>query len=711
MTTHSLKFKIPSFRFSSLLAVGLAMSIGWGIRGNFGHEYGAGFAGCLAALSVCLFSGRSDWRERILYFGFFGALGWGFGGSVSYMQVISYTESGHFSSQWYGYTCLFIIGFLWASLGGAGTALAAVADRRSLEQLFKPILFVFGAWYLLDLLEDPVSNFLQSQIQFDHTWSRHKSPLYWFDADYLAAFFALLGVGIYDLVDRRGEKIIYLPVIAGACALLLWLLQRLLTGTLFLEKLLSVLTYKLGDVTFIDTATGKPAFDADNLLNNWPQWFGDYPHHVGWVAGLVLGITVYFMIYGKFRNGSSLIVYMAGGWLLSFLAFPVLGSLFFTEIGGLRMTPPRGDDWAGITGVCIGTLFWMKSNSYTPVIIAMLVSGTIGGMGFTGIQWVKQLMMAPGNPRILVEEGILPGSPEFQNSVASWANWQQQNWHSFLEQSYGFVNGIAIAVALGLLASRLPYTTDRKEITGSSDDRKWTLGFAALFILIAIPYVNLFKNVKEWSDQLKPEIWKQVITLSDGSQETIPALWDLPFLGRLPGVDFLNLTPEGWFRLSWFLLAVVYAVIIRRHFKSPLSILSISWLGKGQLIFLMLVWLMVLGNFERALVGWGPSRLLTEWGIYVNSLLATVLVLLVPVERETIWNQGFLAGSLQPLLKKSRQALVVVILVFPMLLLFTNRIIYNYPSYEKLDKKYYHTRFGKEAGWKAKPILKNAEHK
>lgn len=707
MTAPSLR-PAPFFRASTLLLVGLSLSIGWGIRGNFGHEYGAAFAGSLAAITVCLLSGRQDWRERVLYFAFFGALGWGFGGSVSYMQVISYTESGHFASQWYGYTCLFIIGFLWASLGGAGTALAAVADRRSLEQLFRPVLFVFGSWLLLDQIEEPVSNYLQSKIQFDSTWSRHKSPLYWFDSDYLAAFFALLGAGIYDLVDRKGKKIAFLPLFAAGGALLGWLVSYLLRGTVFLDKLLELLTYRLGDVSYVDPTTGKLAFEPENFLNNWPQWFGDYPQHVGWIVGLVFGITAYFIVHGKFRNGSSLIVYMAGGWLVSFLAFPVLGSLLFTEIGGLRMTPPRGDDWAGITGVVIGTWLWMRKNNYLPVLVASIVAGTIGGMGFSGVQWIKQLMMAPGNPRILVEKGISASSPEFQQIVNNWANWQQQNWHSFLEQTYGFVNGIAIAVALGLLAKRLPAYPGFEEIIVKSKDRKWTLGFAGFFTLIVLPYINLFKNVAEWADQLKPEVWTKVITLADGSEETTAALWDIPYLGRLPGVDFLHFTPEGWFKLSWLLLVIVYVIVVRRHFRSPLPMLSISWLGKGQLIFLILLWLMVMGNFERALVGWGPSRLLTEWGIYVNSLLATLLVLLFPREAEVEGRS--LPIPFPPLYKKAKLWLVAVVVIFPLLLLFSNRLIYQYPSYEKLDRSH-HTRFGDEASWRAKPILKNAKHK
>jgi len=156
--------KAPSWRWGTLLLVGLSLSIGWGIRGNFGHEYGAAFAGCLAAITVCLLSGREDWRQRLPYFAFFGVLGWGFGGSISYMQVISYTESGHTRSQWYGYVGLFYIGFLWAALGGAGTALSAVADKNRLVNFFPPLLFIFGAWFLLDLIEDPVARMLQSYL-------------------------------------------------------------------------------------------------------------------------------------------------------------------------------------------------------------------------------------------------------------------------------------------------------------------------------------------------------------------------------------------------------------------------------------------------------------------------------------------------------------------------------------------------------------------
>jgi len=698
----------PSWRLGTIFLVGISLSIGWGIRGNFGHEYGAAFAGCLAAITVALLSGREDWRQRVPYFAFFGALGWGFGGSQSYMQVLSYTDSGHTLSQWYGYLAIFYIGFLWAGLGGAGTAFAAVEKRENIIKIFKPLLFVFGAWLLLDIIEEPVAHWLQEGANFDSTWSRHKNPLYWFDADYLPAFFVLLGIGVYDLYERKGVRDrLYLPAFAAGGALIGWVTQLFLRIIGVENQLANGLTYLQGDPSFINPSTGQPAYEASNLLNNWPQWFGDYPHHIGWVIGLIAGITAYFLFFGKFRNGASLFAYMGGGWLLTFLAFPVLGSLFFADYGGIRMTPPRSDDWAGITGVFIGTSIWMWRNKLRPVAVASLISGIIGGLGFAGMHWVQQTIMSFGNPRILEAKGILPGSEEFNAITSTWARWQGQNWHSFLEQSYGFVNGVAIAVALGFLASRIKLHTDREEFTGQING-SWTRAFSALFVMLGLTYFNVVKNVAVWSEQLNSNVWERVITHADGTTETAPALWDFPYIGRLPGIDFLHMTPSGWFNLTWILLVVACIIIVVRHYQSPLAIIPKSPLAKGQLIFLILLWIMVVANFERALTGWHPSRLLTEWVIFVNAIIATVLVLLLPRNKETVLI--IKEENYKPLYKRLWIKAIAALIISSVLFLVTNRMIYQYSKNEKL-KPQQHTRFGPDASWKTKPNLKNAEHK
>ena len=173
---------------------GLSLSLGWGIRGNFGHAHGAMIPGALAALAAVIVSGREDWWRRAGYFGMFGALGWAFGGRMSYMQVIAYTHSGQWQSQLYGYACLCVIGFLWAALGGAWTALPACLDRAKLTSLFPPTLVVLGAWLVKNLLLPYFFVPLPSD-------RRHESPLYWHDTSWVDALVALGALAVYALVE------------------------------------------------------------------------------------------------------------------------------------------------------------------------------------------------------------------------------------------------------------------------------------------------------------------------------------------------------------------------------------------------------------------------------------------------------------------------------------------------------------------------------
>src|SRR5260221_3384173 len=154
--------------------------------------------GALASMTAALLAGRRDWWPSLAYFGFFGALGWSFGGSMSYMQVIAYTHSGHSASVLYGFACLFVIGFLWAYLGGAGTALPAVLDSHELEESLVPLTTIFAAWCLQDIA---VGLLASRDPQF-----RQASPLYWYDTSWLAALVALLAILLLALVRRRVDR-------------------------------------------------------------------------------------------------------------------------------------------------------------------------------------------------------------------------------------------------------------------------------------------------------------------------------------------------------------------------------------------------------------------------------------------------------------------------------------------------------------------------
>jgi hypothetical protein len=118
---------------------------------------------------------------------------------------------------------------------------------------------------------------------------------------------------------------------------------------------------------------------------------------------------------------------------------------------------------------------------------------------------------------------------------------------------------------------------------------------------------------------------------------------------------------------------------------------------------------MVVANFERALTGWHPSRLLTEWVIFVNAIIATVLVLLLPRNEETV--VIIEEENNQPYYKRLWIKLGLSLVVSSLIFFAGNRLIYQYPPYEKMNKYRYQFRFGPDATWKAQPNLKNAEHK
>ncbi len=162
----------------------LAMSFGWGFRGDYGHEAGAMVPGALAAMAVCLSSGRPEWFRRCAVMGACGAAGWAFGGQMSYGQVTSYTVSDSFPDVAYGYTCLFIIGMLWGGLGGGLLAFGLTWSRSLFSGFIRPVLLLALAYTALNLMLGYFSDLSQAIESFG---MRHLH-----DTDWLPAMLALL---------------------------------------------------------------------------------------------------------------------------------------------------------------------------------------------------------------------------------------------------------------------------------------------------------------------------------------------------------------------------------------------------------------------------------------------------------------------------------------------------------------------------------------
>ncbi len=445
------------------LGVGLSLSVGWGIRGNFGHEIGAMIPGALAALAAVILSGRADWLERVGSFAFFGAVGWSFGGSISYMQVIAYTHSGHSLSVIYGFACLFLIGFLWAIFGGVGTALPAFATRAQLNALYPLVFAIFAGWCL--------QGFLAGRLIHVDPDFRHRDPLYWYDTDWLGISVALAVTLAWALVRRQ------------------------------------------------------------------------------------------------FDFGASLVTHLCVGWWGGFA--------FFVLLLGWRMTPPRGDNWAGCLGMAVGLVVFLAGQRLHRLLYAGLVAGLWGGFGFAFADFLKLLGVDTG-----------------------WTT----NWHSVLEQSYGLINGLGIAAMMLAVRRVAGPVTEQPEGPASF----WAERTGLWFVLAGITYLNLQKNVETWI-----------------RAKAVPA-------------ELYGMSAQGWFALAYVLAGLLIASVLFGRRERPWGLLGGSPLARAQLFYLVFLWWIVIGNFERALVGFAPQRLITEGVIQVNAILCTALILRAPGLAETL---------------------------------------------------------------------------
>lgn len=663
----------------------LSLSIGWGIRGNYGHEYGAMIAGALAGMAAALMSGREDWRQRLPYFAFFGALGWGFGGSIAYMHPPSYTETGHLPTQLFGFFATYFEAFLWAGIGGAATAYAAVEDRDKLTSIFRPLLWVFAFWGLQYALQDTPFDLQRRLFQAegaDRTWFRQRDPLYWLDSEWLEACYALAALCLFDLWDRRFSKVAVLAGLGTLGAAVGFGVQRMLAATGWDKVLVGALVHPQGDLTLLDSITGAPRFAANDLVTNWPAFFAHHGDQLGWVFGAILGVAIYSYIYGAWRSGSGLLIRMAVWSMAIFLVGPVLLSNlpFFQAYGGFRLTPPRGDSWANILGCMIGLLLYFRSTGQKPVIFATLLSGAFGGLALTTAQFVKVLCYSPGNPR-LTENPLV---------IQAWQHWRSANWHSLvLEQFAGVLYGLAIVVPIGLLATRLPVRREEPRT------RPWTEILAVVFVFNILSYLNIVKNIEDWTAVRK--------VVAGGAEGTFRSVDEVL---RAPLFDSIQWSAWTWFTLMWLAFALATVWVLIRHRRCPVAMLPTTWLGKGQLLYLMFLWLMVIANFSKALVAFSDNRIATEGTIMFNALVCTVILLgwarpgdETPAIREADFSKFI----------RKAAAFALILLVATTTLYTTGiRCLYGDASTGWGGNN---LRFGPNADWRVKPLLKSLQHK
>ena len=213
----------------AMVLAAAAGGLGWGIRGQYGHETGAMIPGLLVALVlVFLFCPRTS-SLRAARVVAMTAVAFSFGGAMTYGQTVGLTHDVELRGNWpalgWGMLGLFVKGGIWIGLGGAFLGMGLSARRyRPLEimcLLFSMTGLLFVGLYLVNEPFNPSEKTLPNFYFSDHwDWEPDKTDLRPRREQWGGLLFALLGLMAYlswikkDLLARN---MAFWGIVAGGC--------------------------------------------------------------------------------------------------------------------------------------------------------------------------------------------------------------------------------------------------------------------------------------------------------------------------------------------------------------------------------------------------------------------------------------------------------------------------------------------------------------
>lgn len=210
-----------------VLCTAIAAGMGWGIRGQYGHETGAMIAGSLTSLVLVLFFIPQATSLTAARAAAMMTVAIGIGGTMTYGQTIGLTQDETLVGNWealrWGLFGLFIKGGLWIGFAGAflGMGLSGRTYRPTeiLMLMLGLTLFVFFGIWLLNSPFDPANRVLP-KIYFSGSWywqpdkvDLKPRPEVW--GGLLVAFVSLLGYARLIRGDRLALRLGWISFIAG----------------------------------------------------------------------------------------------------------------------------------------------------------------------------------------------------------------------------------------------------------------------------------------------------------------------------------------------------------------------------------------------------------------------------------------------------------------------------------------------------------------
>lgn len=293
----------------SALVVAMSLGTAWAVRGKFGHEQGAAWAGAIGAFSVVLVAKRTDWYNNVFKIALAGAVGWGFSGMISYGQLVGYGRASDFLNAYYGLLMLFVIGVLYGILGGGLFGLA-LADSKTFKVKWASVITEMVAFALLTY------GLLVNQLEWFMTPPR--SELW---AACLGASIAVLWYIIRNKQDGVLRIAIWSALGAGFGFAFGNFLQ-VLGGTSTLKiNFWNIMEYSIGFFGGLGMAYGT-------LTSSWPEQERTRPRTSNLVPILFLAVLIPFVLWDQsFVTEKLDFIFKEGGTSQTIFIFQVLAAL------------------------------------------------------------------------------------------------------------------------------------------------------------------------------------------------------------------------------------------------------------------------------------------------------------------------------------------------------------------------------------------------
>ena len=159
-----------------MLTTAMAGGMGWGIRGQYGHETGAMIAGVLVSLVLVFLFCPGNSSIHVIRAAALGTIAMGFGGSITYGQTIGLSHDTALIGNWaalrWGMLGLAIKGGVWIGFAGFFLGLGLGGKRYRPFEMFLLVLgmltTVVVGWWLFNSPHDPENKRLPFLYFSDH---------------------------------------------------------------------------------------------------------------------------------------------------------------------------------------------------------------------------------------------------------------------------------------------------------------------------------------------------------------------------------------------------------------------------------------------------------------------------------------------------------------------------------------------------------------